>query len=184
MNNNNSYNTNFFDLFQLPQSFDLSNEQLQSIDTKYQQIQKEVHPDRVVNEAENVKLAALQKSSIANEAVKTLKNRLLRAKYILKINGFDLSDENTRSAAAMSPEFLMEQLDWREAVNDAYNAKNSEELEQNLQKLRQKQQLHFQKVSELFSSKDFSNAKNEVICLMFLDKLEREINEFLDILSF
>lgn len=177
-------NTNFFDLFQLPQSFDLSAEQLQVIDKKYQQIQKEVHPDRFVTESEAVKLSALQKSATANEAVKTLKNKLLRAKYILKINDYDISDENSRSANVMSPEFLMEQLDWREAVNDAYNAKNIEDLEQNLQKLQQQQQKHFQKVSELFAEKNFSVAKNEVICLMFLDKLEREINEFLDILSF
>lgn len=175
-------NPNFFDLFQLPQTFDLSEQQLQNIDQTYKQIQKEVHPDRFVNESENVKLLALQKSATANEAVKTLKNKLLRVKYILKLHGYELSDENTRSA--MSPEFLMEQLDWRETVYEAYNAKNSEELEQNLQKLHQQQQKHFQKVSELFAVNDFATANNEVICLMFLDKLEREINEFLDILSF
>lgn len=177
-------NTNFFDLFQLPQRFDLSAEQLKNIDKTYQQIQKEVHPDRFVNESENAKLSALQKSATANEAVKTLKNKLLRAKYLLQINGFDLNDENTRSATVMSPEFLMEQLDWREAVNDAYNDKNTEKLEQNLQKLQQQQKLHFQKIGEFFAANDFENARNEVIRLMFLDKLEREIIEFLDILSF
>ena len=177
-------NTNFFDLFQLPQRFDLSAEQLKNIDKTYQQIQKEVHPDRFVNESENAKLSALQKSATANEAVKTLKNKLLRAKYLLQINGFELNDENTRSAAVMSPEFLMEQLDWREAVNDAYNDKNTEKLEQNLQKLQRQQKLHFQKIGEFFAANDFENARNEVIRLMFLDKLEREIIEFLDILSF
>ena len=53
-----------------------------------------------------------------------------------------------------------------------------------MQKLQRQQKLHFQKIGEFFAANDFENARNEVIRLMFLDKLEREIIEFLDILSF
>ncbi|PIQ42678.1 MAG: Fe-S protein assembly co-chaperone HscB [Gammaproteobacteria bacterium CG11_big_fil_rev_8_21_14_0_20_46_22] len=100
----------YFNLFDLPMGLDINVDELEA---RYKKLQRLVHPDRFSAKAECEKRLALQTSSYANQAYQTLKNPLSRAVYLLKLHGVSLNLENN---AAMSPEFLMQQIQWRERL--------------------------------------------------------------------
>jgi len=104
---------NHFDLFQLPARFDLD---MGALDAAYRDVQGRVHPDRFVNAGNAEKRVAMQWATRANEAYQTLKNPQKRAQYLCELNGVDLqTDSNT----AMPMAFLMQQMEWREALGEA-----------------------------------------------------------------
>ena len=87
--------TNYFELFSLPIKFEIDKTIL--ID-RYRQLQHLVHPDKFANAGAHEKRLSVQQSAFINEALQTLKDPLLRAKYILKLKGFDLSNHLPPSA--------------------------------------------------------------------------------------
>src|SRR2546422_11601844 len=114
---------NHFDLFQLSPQFTLN---MGELDTAYREVQNRVHPDKFANATDAEKRVAMQWATRANEAYKTLKHPLKRAAYLCELNGVDLqTDSNT----AMPMAFLMQQMEWREALDEAKAAKNVAALE-------------------------------------------------------
>ena len=69
---------------------------------------------------------SMQWATQANEAYQTLKNPLSRARYLLHLHGVDIQEE---SNTAMSAEFLMEQMEWREAIMEAKEAQDATDME-------------------------------------------------------
>ena len=80
---------------------------------RQRQLQAEFHPDLFVNASDQVKRLSVQQAAHVNEAYQTLLNPVSRAKYLLEINGLESSDE---SETTSDTEFLMEQLAYREAL--------------------------------------------------------------------
>jgi len=103
-------NSNFFELFELPVSYDVDLNQIQKI---YMDLQKQVHPDKFANGTDLEKRLSMQQTSWINEAQATLKDPVLRAIYLLKLKDtdFNLENETTMDAA-----FLMQQLEMRERL--------------------------------------------------------------------
>jgi molecular chaperone HscB len=104
---------NHFALFNLPMQFELDRTQL---DTAYREVQSRVHPDKFVQAGDAEKRVAMQWATQANEAYQTLKDPLKRATYLCNLNGVDLQTESNTS---MPASFLMQQMEWREAFDDA-----------------------------------------------------------------
>ncbi len=112
----NFFDCDYFALFGLPQSAALDPAILRA---RYESLQAAAHPDRFAAAAESEKRAALQMASRINDALQTLQNPLRRAAYLLSLHGVAaLSEDNT----AMPPEFLMQQIEWREALETADDA--------------------------------------------------------------
>jgi len=160
---------NHFELFQLPQGFALDTA---TLDAAYREVQGQVHPDKFINASDAEKRIAMQWSTRANEAYQILKNPLKRAAYLCELNGADL---NVETNTAMPPEFLMQQMEWREALHEARAEKNVaalEELESDLRKVcgKQKRQL-----VQLLDAQDFENAAQRVREWMFLEKFGEEL---------
>ena len=107
---------NCFELFGLAPTFALD---LDSLDDAYRQMQSKVHPDKFATATAADRRAAMQWAVRANEAYTTLKNPLKRAVHLLELRGVDLGAENN---TAMEPAFLIAQMEWREAVEDARDA--------------------------------------------------------------
>ena len=114
---------NHFDLFQLPARFALD---MGALDAAYRDVQGRVHPDRFVNATDAEKRVAMQWATRANEAYQTLKNPQKRAQYLCELNGVDLQ---TESNTAMPMDFLMQQMEWREALGEARADKDIDALE-------------------------------------------------------
>src|SRR3990170_8413432 len=110
-----NFQHNHFELFDLPQCFHLD---LAQMDEAYRGIQSQVHPDRFAQASDGERRASMQSATQVNEAYRTLKNPLARARYLLALRGVDLDSENN---TAMPAGVLRQEMHWRESVEEAAN---------------------------------------------------------------
>ena len=115
--------SNYFELFGLVSTFDID---LNMLESNYRKIQSESHPDRFVTASNAEKLQSMQTATLANDAYLTLKSPGLRGAYLLGLSGIVAIDEKNNQ---MPADFLMQQIEWREAVEDAENARDITALE-------------------------------------------------------
>ncbi len=103
----------FFSLFSLPRSFAVDKPALTA---NFRALQAASHPDKVAAGDEAAKLAAVQRSSLLNDAFATLKSPLARAGYLLRLAGIDVE---AVSQSDLDPAVLFEQMQLRESVAEA-----------------------------------------------------------------
>ena len=101
---------NFFQLFAQPVSFDIDMSKLMDA---YRSLQKVVHPDHFASGTDKEKRLSIEMAAHLNEGVDTLKKPVKRAIYLLKLQGVDVDFEKN---TAMSPMFLMDQMELREQL--------------------------------------------------------------------
>lgn len=162
---------NHFDLFQLPQRFAVDTKALEQA---YHSVQGQAHPDKFAHASDAEKRVAMQWATRANEAYQTLKSPLRRARYLCEINGVDLQ---TESNTAMAPAFLMQQMEWRETLDDARAARNLDALEQLNDELQAEKKAEIARIAALLDASDYAAAAQLVRQLMFLDKFGEEISD-------
>ena len=104
---------NYFDFFGLPKHFKID---LAELEQCYLKVQQEVHPDRHATSGAAQKRAALQLATYTNTAYETLKNPIKRGLYLCELAGLDPKLETNTS---MPKDFLMQQMQWREELDDA-----------------------------------------------------------------
>ena len=166
------FNADHFSLFNLPRTFRLD---ASLLDQRYREIQAQVHPDKFAHAGAAEQRLSLQWATRVNEAYQTLKRPLLRAQYLLKLAGNEIDAENN---TAMPSEFLMEQMEWREAVVEAKQARDQGELEQLHHRVKQRMAKRYDQLAALLDEQhDYTAATDRVRRLMFLDKLLFEIDE-------
>lgn len=172
------FTKNHFDLFHLPISFALDST---ALDAAYRDVQREVHPDRFTTAPDAEKRLAAQWATRANEAYQTLKSPLNRGRYFLKIHGIDTEEE---SNTAMPVEFLMQQMEWREAVVAARALRDEAKLEGlATQKNADEKALFTQLSGELNQPSSFAEARLTVRKLRFIEKLGEEIDDAFEAVS-
>ena len=160
---------NHFDLFQLAARFDVD---MAALDAAYREVQGRAHPDRFVNALDAEKRVAMQWATRANEAYQTLKNPQKRAQYLCELNGVDLQ---TESNTAMPMAFLMQQMEWREALGEARAEKDADALDALDKDLRMERAALLAQVGKELDAGDFQAAAQGVRSLMFLDKFGDEV---------
>jgi molecular chaperone HscB len=160
---------NHFELFQLPQRFAVD---ASALDNAYRDVQSRVHPDKFVNATDAEKRVAMQWATRANEAYQTLKTPQKRAQYLCELNGVDLQ---TESNTAMPVAFLMQQMEWREALGDARAAKDSDALDALDRDLRAARKAQLAQIEQQIDAADFAAAAQGVRALMFLEKFGEEV---------
>jgi molecular chaperone HscB len=163
-----------FALFELPRAFRLD---VAELDARYRNVQGQVHPDRFAHAGAAERRLSMQWATHANEAYRALKKPLERAKYLLHLAGHDVQAENN---TAMPADFLMEQMEWREAVMEARGGGDHHELERLHNRLRADLDRRYAELGELFDvAGDLDAATDCVRRLMFLEKLLHEIDDAL-----
>lgn len=166
----------YFSLFGLPERFALD---LALLDSAYRQVQAQVHPDRFAHRPEAERRVAMQWATHANEAFRTLRNPLNRARYLLKRRGLELDAERNNG---MSHAFLMQQMEWREAVEEAHSDPN--ELNRLSKELARDERVMLDDLQQaLDTSADLQLASELVRRLMFMEKLRHEISDALALLE-
>lgn len=166
------FNADYFSLFQLPRTF---RQDTSALDNRFREVQGQVHPDKFVQAGDAERRLSLQWATRANEAYQTLKKPLSRAQYLLHLAGHEVEGENNN---AMPPEFLMEQMEWREAVAEARIARELGELEQLHHRVKERMANRYEQLAELLDDqKDYSTASDRVRRLMFLEKLLFDIDD-------
>jgi molecular chaperone HscB len=166
-----------FELFGLAPGFAVDTARL---DQAYRDLQAKVHPDRYAGASDADRRAAMQWSVRANEAYATLKDPLKRATHLLSLRGVDLGTETN---TAMEPAFLMRQIEWREAIEDARMAKNVDALDRLLAELRDEKRARHKKLGPLIDAGADAPAAEAVRQLMFIDRIERDIGDSIAMLE-
>ncbi len=166
------FHANHFRLFDLPTLFRLDAGELE---TAYRKLQNEVHPDRFAAAGEAEKRLSMQWATKVNEAFQTLKKPLTRGAYLLQLQGMDVFSEKH---TAFPPAFLMQQMEWREAVGDARQARNTGALDRLSRELRDEtKRLESELASQLDDMQDYEAAAATVRKMKFMHKLIEEIGD-------
>ncbi len=163
--------TDHFALFGLPRAFAIDP---QVLETAWKRVATAVHPDRFASGSAAEKRVALQWSTQANEAWRVLKDPLSRARYLCELGGVDLQTETN---TAMAPAFLMQQMEWHEAL-DALMAHPNQEAYQALAQEFDAARVEFVRtLTDLFANNQFEQAAARVRDWMFLDKLIAQLKQ-------
>ncbi len=161
-----------FSLFGLPERFALDQTVLQS---RYRELQARFHPDKFVAADPSAQRTAMQIASRLNEAYQTLRDPRLRAEYLLSLNNTSLDSERE---TLNDPDFLIKQMEWREAQEDAEHAPDPlNALDALRQKLLHERAGIIDRLEEHFEKKALIAAKNDVMRLSFYDRLIDQISE-------
>ena len=167
-----SLQANDFALFELPQRFALDRALL---DERWKALQREAHPDRFAAEGAAAQRVAMQWSVRINEAYQRLKDPLKRAAYLCELRGVSV---NAESNTAMPPAFLMQQMAWREALEDTQDAVALEDLADEVAAEKKRVQ---QTLAQLLDeAHDAQAAVGQVRALMFIDRFAAEVDAKLD----
>ena len=163
-----STSSGHFELFGLAPRFQLD---AVALERAYREIQARVHPDRFAHAGEAERRASLQWTTRVNEAYRTLKSPVARAKHLLELNGVDVAFETN---TAMPPDFLMRQMELRESLEQAKDAATLDRLQADLGD--GTQALEAEIAEAIDAKKDYAGAAGLVRKLMFLEKLGAEID--------
>jgi molecular chaperone HscB len=157
-----------FSLFGLPARFDLDTQMLESA---WRTVAAQVHPDRYATASPAERRVAMQWAARANEAYRQLRDPMLRARYLCEQAGVDLQTESNTS---MDPAFLMQQMSWREALDDARgDAAALASLQAELQEARGQMRARLAQLLDV--DKDYAAAGQKVREWMFVEKLAQEL---------
>ncbi len=172
-------NQDFFTLFGLPRRFEMD---LDRLEQAFRDRQTQVHPDRHAHRSDAEKRVAMQWATQVNEAYRTLRKPLLRARYLLELQGVDAGIETN---TAMASAFLMEQMEWREAVEEARDGGDVADLEHLHQLLAQHSKEMLASLGAQLDSDpaDLETAADTVRRLMFIEKLQEELDDALEALE-
>ena len=166
-----------FELFGLPERFAID---LAALDAKWKQLQGAAHPDRFATATAAAQRIAMQWAVRINEAYRRLKNPLARAAYLCALHGVDLEAE---SNTAMPPAFLMQQMEWRDALSEAATLDAVDALADEVAAARDATLRSLQAQIDGVADVDWRAVAGVVRGLMFVDKFMSDIDKRVDALS-
>ena len=164
--------SNDFELFGLAQRF---RQDRAALDTRWKDLQREAHPDKFSAQGAAAQRIAMQWSVRINEAYQRLKDPLKRAAYLCELHGAPVNAENN---TAMPATFLMQQMEWREELDDA---KSAEDLDNISAQCRQAKHKVLQTIEQLLDqAQDYPAAVAQVRALMFIERFAADVDARLD----
>ncbi|UOF93510.1 MAG: Fe-S protein assembly co-chaperone HscB [Bordetella sp.] len=160
----------YFSLFRLPNQFIIDVELLKRSWISAASI---AHPDRYVGSSFAIeKISSVQFSSYINKAYQTLKDPLLRAKYICERSGINFEIERTH---LVSKAFLSKQLEWHDWIDECGN--DFDKLCDLTSQLKKEiTNIHDSLESLLDKKRNYKQAATKVCEWMFLEKLMKELD--------
>ena len=165
---------NHFELLGFPAVFGLDPSRLEQ---RYRELQSRVHPDRFAAGSEAERRVAMQWATRANEAYRTLRDPLARARYLLGLKGYDTGEESNTS---MPPDFLMQQMEWREAVAEAREEGDGEALARLRAGIAESRAQMLEQLARSLDGANYDAGCSLVRKLRFLEKLDEEIDDALN----
>ncbi|MBC7604042.1 MAG: Fe-S protein assembly co-chaperone HscB [Ramlibacter sp.] len=161
--------SNDFELFGLAERFE---QDRTAIDTRWKDLQREAHPDKFAAQGPAAQRVAMQWSVRINEAYQRLKDPLRRAAYLCELRGAPIEAENN---TAMPADFLMEQMEWRETLEDASGEADLDALDATLKRSR------LDTLSRIATLLDTDNnaaeAARQVRGLMFIERFDHDVQQ-------
>ena len=160
-----------FTLFGLAPRF---RQERSAIDAAWKQLQAQAHPDKFASQGASAQRLAMQWSVRINEAYQRLKNPIQRAAYLCALQGQAI---NAHSNTAMPGDFLMQQMEWREALEDA---RGPQALEALLDEAAHWQKAALVRCATLLDeAQDYAAAAQTVRQLLFVEKFIADVENAL-----
>ncbi len=167
-----------FELFGIARGYALDEAALEAA---YRELQAQVHPDRHAQAGDAQRRASIQWATRVNEAYRTLRDPLARARYLLALNGLESAFETD---TAMPADFLMQQMELREKLEEAGRARDAAALDAlDAEIVGAKRALHERLAERLDAAHDYAGAVGLVKKLMFLDRLAAEVQDAFEALE-
>ena len=156
-----------FELFAVPLMFA---QDRSALDARWKELQREAHPDRFAAQGAAAQRVAMQWSVRINEAYQQLKNPIRRAAYLCELHGAPVNAENN---TAMPGAFLMQQMEWREALDDVETPAALDALRDEVDEGRVDA---LAALGSLIDEKrDYAAAAQQVRALMFIERFAHDI---------
>jgi molecular chaperone HscB len=163
---------NYFELFEVPASYDVDLDQLQH---RYRALQKAVHPDKYASAGSHERRLSMQQTSLINQALHTLKHPVERAMYMLKLKGVDFAMDNQTT---MDAAFLMEQMEMRERMEGIRDRDDPlAELDRMSLDCKAGMSRIADEFKQAYASDQLDDAREAVRKLQFLYKAAKEIDD-------
>jgi molecular chaperone HscB len=160
----------YFALFQLKPQFKIDR---QALESAYLTVQQKVHPDMHAQASDSDKRVSMQLSALANSAYRTLMNPIQRGLYMCSRNGVDPQLETN---TAMPAQFLMQQMEWRETLDDVRDQPSK--LDQLYKEVEQTRANLLKEVEHAIDqANDFDLAAKQLRALLFIDKFGAELED-------
>ena len=167
-----SLSSSDFELFGLSERFVQTRE---AIDARWKGLQREVHPDKFAAQGPAAQRVAMQWSVRVNEAYKRLRDPLQRAAYLCERRGAPI---NAESNTAMPGDFLVEQMSWREALEDAQSEHQLQSVQKDLDRARADTLTRIEAL--LDDAGDATAAAQQVRALMFIERFAHDVEARFD----
>lgn len=135
------------------------------IDVRWKDLQRQAHPDRFVAEGGAAQRIAMQWSVRINEAHQRLKDPIKRAALLCELGGQPIA---AHTNTAMPAAFLMQQMQWREALEEADSLEAVEALHDEVQAFHKAQLAQLAQLIDVVP--DLAQAAQVVRGLMFVEK--------------
>lgn len=165
---------NYFELFSLKPEFLIN---LTTLEHDYQVQISKFHPDKFVTQNAEKRLTALRNTSLINVAFNTLKSPLLRATYLLELQGVNAFDEKDTQ---MEVNFLMSQIELRESLEAIQTSKDETALYDFIDKIKISEKQYINNISQMFEQGKLEKIKNLVREFKFNQQLKKESNNLID----
>ncbi|XP_077211911.1 DNAJ heat shock N-terminal domain-containing protein [Tasmannia lanceolata] len=150
----------YFKIFGLEKGFEIKDENLE---TKYKDWQKKLHPDLVHSKSEKERTYAAEQSARVIDAYHTLDKPLLRALYLLQLEGIHVDEEKTVS----DPELLAEIMEIREAVEEANDSQALKQIQSQIQRKLERWSNSF---GNAFKNQEFENAIKSILRMTYYQR--------------
>ena len=160
---------NDFQLFGLPET---QAQVRADIDARWKALQAEVHPDRFASEGAAAQRVAMQWAMRVNEAYQRLRDPLARAAYLCELRGAPVGAENNTQMPAA---FLVQQMAWREALDEAGDEAALEALDGDAADAESAALAEAQRL--LDDAGDARAAAAQVRALMFIQRFRADIDK-------
>ena len=161
-----------FELFAVPEQFAQDRAVL---DARWKDLQREAHPDKFMAQGAAAQRLAMQWSVRINEAYQRLKDPLKRATYLCERHGAPVNAENN---TAMPSAFLMQQMVWREALDDATSIDDLNEISTQASSAKREALQQCERLLDV--QHDYPQAVAQVRAMMFIDKFTRDLQDRID----
>jgi molecular chaperone HscB len=161
-----------FEIFGVPRRFAQEREVL---DRRRRELQAQVHPDRFARAGAAGQRVATQWAVRVNEAYTRLSDPVRRAAYLCELNGAPVDAERN---TAMPPEFLVRQLEWREALDDAGTPEALDALAREV--AGERAELLARIGAAIDEVRDYQAASSAVRALMFVDRFADDVQRRAD----
>ena len=161
---------NPFALFDLPVVFQVDSALLNE---RYLALQKSLHPDNFSAASAQEQRLAIQKSAEINDALRILKDPITRADSIIAINTGET--ENPEEKSNNDIDFLMQQMEWRETLENIENRQGTDELTAFAKEINQIRHAILSELSTALDAQQWDIARAITDKLRFIKKLQTEI---------